>query len=61
MDASVDQNPAMDERMRLAILGEPGIIADLRHLNQGRPGDRFKVFFEHLEAEVEEVRTILFL
>ena len=55
LDASVDQNPAMDERMRLALLGEPGIIVDLRHLNQGRPGNAYKVFFEYLEAEIEEV------
>lgn len=38
LDASADQNPEIDQRARMAILGEdPELIIDMRHLNKGRP------------------------
>jgi hypothetical protein len=54
-DASSDQNPEIDQRVRLAILGsEPDLVVDLRHLNKGRPSDTFDIFFEHLENEIQD-------
>ena len=56
LDASADQNPEIDQRARMAILGEdPDLIIDMRHLNKGRPDDTFTVFFEQLEKEVQAV------
>ena len=46
LDASADQNPALEERIRQAIMSEDmGLVTDLRHLNKGRPNDSFEVFF----------------
>ena len=37
-----------------AIIGDdPELVNDLRHLNKGRPGDMFQVFFDALEKKVE--------
>lgn len=55
MDASADWNQDMDERVRIILQGEPGIAADLRKFNKGRPGNMYDVFFEHMEAEIEKV------
>lgn len=56
LDASADQNPEIDQRARMAILGEdPELIIDMRHLNKGRPGDTFNQFFEQLEKEVQSI------
>ena len=55
-DATADQNKEIDERLRQAILGDdPDLVVDLRHLNKGRPGDSFKVFFDVMEKKVEEI------
>lgn len=44
LDASVDQNPSLDERLRQALLADdPDLIIDLRHMNPGIPGDTFEV------------------
>lgn len=44
LDASVDQNPSLDERLRQALLADdPDLIIDLRHMNPGRPGDTSEV------------------
>jgi hypothetical protein len=44
-DATADQNPEIDERVRLSVLGsDPDIVIDLGHLNKGTPGDTFNVF-----------------
>ena len=48
LDASTMNHPDMQHRLRLISLGEEGLIADLRHLNTGRPNDRYDVFFEKL-------------
>lgn len=55
-DATADQNPDIDERVRLSILGSDAeLVVDLRHLNKGAPGDTFNVFLEQLEKEVLDV------
>ena len=42
--------------MRRAITGEdPNLVVDLRHLNKGRPGDTFKVFFDTMETKIDEI------
>ena len=42
--------------MRQAITGEdPNLVVDLRHLNKGRPGDTFKVFFDTMETKIDEI------
>ena len=52
-DATGDQNPDIDGRIRLSVLGSaPNLVVDLRHLNKSRSGDTFKTFFEQLEKEV---------
>lgn len=55
-DASADQNPQIDNRVRITLLGEkPDLVVDLRHLNKGRLGDTFVEFFQALEKEVESL------
>ena len=56
-DASREISRAeIDQRVQLAIeTDDPDLIIDLRHLNEGRPGDTFAVFFRELELVVEEV------
>lgn len=45
LDTSADQNPEIDQRAGMAILGEdPDLIIDMRHLNKGRPDDTFTLF-----------------
>ena len=55
-DASQDQNKEIHKCMRQAIIGEhPNLVVDLRHLNKGRPGDTFKVFFDTMETKIDEI------
>ena len=54
LDASVTNHPVTTERTRAMFLGAEGLIADLRHLNPGRPGNRYDVFFNHMEEMIEE-------
>ena len=46
MDGVTATHPITQERLRLISLGHTGLIADLRHLNPGRPNNRFDTFFE---------------
>ena len=56
LNASSDQNPTVDSRVRQAILAEdPDMVLDLRHLNKGRPGETFQPFFDILAAKIEEI------
>lgn len=56
LDATACQNPAVDARLRQALLtSDPDLAIDLRSLNKGRPDDTFNVFFEQLEKEVSSV------
>ena len=55
LDASAATHPETQERLQLIFLGESDLIADLRHLNPGRPNHTFDKFFEVLEKMVEEI------
>ena len=54
-DASAPTNLLMNQRIQVALQGEPGIIVDLRTLNSGRPGDNFEVFFSKMQEAVNDV------
>lgn len=54
-DSSAPSNPLMNQCIQVALLGESGIIVDLRTLNSGRPGDNFEEFFSKMEEAVNEV------
>ena len=56
-DASREISRAeIDQRVQLAIeTNDPELIVDLRHLNEGRPGDTFDAFFRELELVVDEI------
>lgn len=54
LDASTAAHLDTQERLRLISLGETELIADLRHINPGRPSDKFDEFFHHLASVVEE-------
>ena len=55
MDRSAPLHPDIQQRIRMMVQGEPGLIADMRHLNPGRPSDHFDVFFEKLIGHIESV------
>ncbi|CAC5376627.1 unnamed protein product [Mytilus coruscus] len=56
LDATADQNKALDERVRQALLAEDSdLVTDLRHINPGRLGDTFNEFFENLHQKVEQM------
>ena len=55
LDSSTANHPDTTQRIRAMFLGAPGLVADLRHLNPGRPGGAFDVFFEEMEKVIEEV------
>ena len=41
LDGAAAAHPITQERLRLISLGHTGLIADLRHLNPGRPSNTF--------------------
>lgn len=55
MDNSVASHPATQERLRLISLGNTSLIADLRHLNPGRPGNKYDTFFGVMGNIIEEI------
>ena len=55
LDASTANHPETQERLRLIFLGEKGLLADLRHLNTGKPTGTYDQFFEELAKLVEEL------
>ena len=55
LDGAAAAHPIMQERLRLISLGHTGLIADLRHLNPGRPSNTFDTFFEAMEGVVENI------
>ena len=55
LDASVANHPATQERLRLISLGNTVLIADLRHLNPGRPGNKYDTFFGVMRDIVEDI------
>ena len=55
-DASAGSHPDTIQRIRAVAMGEPGLVADLRQLNPGRPSGEFDSFFEKL-GEIAEGYT----
>ena len=55
LDSTVSAHKETHERLRLIFLGDDGIIADLRHLNCGRPTTTFDVFFAKLAENIDNV------
>ena len=55
LDGAAAAHPITQERLRLISLGHTGLIADLRHLNPGRPSNTFDTFFEAMEGVVENI------
>lgn len=47
LDASVERNPIMMERMKLIFLGNDGLLQDLRVLN-GSDGGTYEPFFKEM-------------
>ena len=56
-DASTEiTSSEIEARVQYAMeMEDPDNICDLRHLNKGRPGDTFKLFFEKLENLVSSI------
>lgn len=48
IDAAAMAHPEMMERLRIISLGESELMSDLRHLNPGRPNDKYDAFFSKL-------------
>ena len=57
-DASTNRNREMDQRIQLAMQGEPGIIVDLWKMNKGRLRETFQNFFSVMEEVVNEVKIL---
>lgn len=55
LDSSSHTNPAANERIRLILLGETGLVEDLRTHNPGRPNTTYDKFFEVLGSVIDEV------
>lgn len=55
LDGAAAAHPVTQERLRLISLGHTGLITDLRHLNPGRPKNKFDTFFEAMESVVESI------
>ena len=60
-DSSASTNlseAAVDERIQSILrLQDPGILPDLRHLNEGRP-EKYEVFWEHCKKFLEEQSAV---
>jgi hypothetical protein len=54
MDASAASRPDVQERIRLILLGETGLVPDLRSLNTGRPLGTYDQFFSKMATVIEE-------
>lgn len=48
IDAAAMAYSEMMERLRIISLGESELMSDLRHLNPGRPNDKYDAFFSKL-------------
>ena len=58
-DASTNRNREMDQRIQLAMQGEPGIIVDLQKMNKGRPGSELFSVMEEVVNKVKILYTII--
>ncbi|CAC5422380.1 unnamed protein product [Mytilus coruscus] len=56
LDASMEQNKQVENRIREAILAEDAdLVTDLRHINTGRLNNTFDTFCDKLSEVVEEI------
>jgi hypothetical protein len=53
LDSTTAGNPDVQERLRLIYHGNLELVADLRHLNPGRPAGYYDPFFDKLQLIVE--------
>ena len=54
LDATAFESQDTQQRLHVMSLGESGLVNDLRHLNPGRPNDKYDLFFEKLGEFVED-------
>ena len=54
LDSSTASHPDTVQRIRAIFLGAEGLVANLRHLNPGRPGNKYDAFFTHMAVLIEE-------
>ena len=53
-DRSAAENPIVRQRLELICGGAEGLLADMRHLNPGRPTGQFDTFFQKMIGIIEE-------
>ena len=53
LDSSTASHSGTVQRIH-TFLGAERLVADLQHLNSGRPGNKYHVFFTHMEELIEE-------
>ena len=54
LDSSTASHLDTVQRIWGMFLGTEGLVAELLHLNPGRPGNKYHMFFDHMEALIEE-------
>ena len=54
LDSFTASYPNNVQRIRAMFLGAKGLVADLRHLNPRRTGNKYSMFFTHMETLIEE-------
>ena len=54
LDSSTASHQDTVQRIRAMFLGAEELVADLQHLNTGSPGNKYDVFFSHVEVLIEE-------
>ena len=48
LDSSAASHPVTQQRMHMIMMGETGLLSDLRSLNPGRPSGTYDVFLQSL-------------
>ena len=58
-DSSTEETSSeIDQKIQLAIESEDAdLVIDLRHLNKGRPGGTFNVFFKELANMADQITS----
>ena len=54
LDSSTANHRETAQRNCAMFLGVEGLVANFRHLNPGRPGIKYKVFFTQMETLIRE-------
>ena len=57
LDATVANHPETETRIHAMVLGAPGLVADLRSLNPGRPGGTYDLLFEKMSDYLNELTS----